>query len=256
MFQNNESEPTKPSGLGLSRRLPRSSADFRKKQMLVVGLLASLIGLYCGAAFAADTDDSLLVYAVNIHQTPMQTWGPGYGIYLGKGLFITAAHVAGHTWLTRPKVSIGGQEFPTIVVKAGNFETVDLTLLAVDESRLPLRLSLRRNPLCEEPPWPSERVITVVPEGTARSQILSPKFLPISARRFDTVIRDVAQTGNSGSGVFDANKKCLLGIMSRKISQPMIRRETGKTELVDIAKYFVPASVIAAFIPAEYHLLQ
>ena len=34
---------------------------------------------------AENADDSLLVYAVNIHQTPMQTWGPGYGIYLGKG---------------------------------------------------------------------------------------------------------------------------------------------------------------------------
>src|ERR1039458_9880152 len=28
---------------------------------------------------AESTDDSLLIYAVNIHQTPMQSWGPGYG---------------------------------------------------------------------------------------------------------------------------------------------------------------------------------
>src|SRR2546429_7287128 len=40
---------------------------------------------------AQSGDDSLLVYAVNIHQTPMQSWWPGYGIYLGRGLFITAA---------------------------------------------------------------------------------------------------------------------------------------------------------------------
>jgi hypothetical protein len=32
------------------------------------------------------------------------------------------------------------------------------------------------------------------------------------------VISDVATTGNSGSGVFDAGQKCLLGIMSRKIT--------------------------------------
>ena len=31
------------------------------------------------------------------------------------------------------------------------------------------------------------------------------------------MISDVATTGNSGSGVFDAGNKCLLGIMSRKI---------------------------------------
>jgi hypothetical protein len=199
---------------------------------------------------AENADDSLLVYAVNIHQTPMQTWGPGYGIYLGRGLFITAAHVAGHTWFTRPKVTIAGTEYATKVVKAGDFETIDLTLLSVDETRLPSRLALRRNPLCAQPPWPGEPVITVVPEGTARSRIMSPQRLPLNARKFDTVISDVAQTGNSGSGVFDAERKCLLGIMSRKISE--YRMKNGKRELYDIAKYFVPASVIAQFIPAEF----
>jgi hypothetical protein len=200
---------------------------------------------------AESTDASLLVYAVNIHQTPMQSWGPGYGIYLGKGLFITAAHVAGRTWLTRPKVAIAGQEFPTSVVKAGDFETIDVTLLSVDVTRLPSRLALRRNSLCERPPWPGEPVITVVPEGTARSRILSPKQLPEGLRKFDTVISDVALTGNSGSGVFDAEKKCLLGIMSRKLSGYRTSKDTGKRELYDVAKYFVPASAIANFMPAE-----
>jgi Trypsin-like peptidase domain len=199
---------------------------------------------------AESTDDSLLIYAVNIHRTPMQSWGPGYGIYLGKGLFITAAHVAGHTWFTRPKVAIAGTEYPTKVVKAGDFETIDLTLLSVDETRLPARLALRRNPLCAQAPWPGEAVITVVPEGTARSRIMSPQRLPLNTRKFNTVISDVAQTGNSGSGVFDAEKKCLLGIMSRKISEYRTL-STGKRELYDIAKYFVPASVIAQFIPDE-----
>jgi hypothetical protein len=72
-------------------------------------------------------------------------------------------------------------------------------------------------------------------------------------RKFNTVIADVATTGNSGSGVFDADRRCLLGIMSRKISLSRVRPETGKTETTDIAKYFVPASTIAAFIPAELH---
>jgi Trypsin-like peptidase domain len=200
---------------------------------------------------AESTDDTLLVYAVHIQRTLMQSWGAGYGIYLGRGLFITAAHVAGHTWFTRPKVAIAGIEYPTKVVKAGDFETIDLTLLSVDETRLPARLALRRNPLCTQPPWPGEAVITVVPEGTARSRIMSPQRLPLNTRKFNTVISDVAQTGNSGSGVFDAEKKCLLGIMSRKISEYRTLRNTGKRELYDIAKYFVPASVIAQFIPDE-----
>jgi hypothetical protein len=110
---------------------------------------------------------------------------------------------------------------------------------------------LRRNPLCAQSPWPGEPVVTVVPEGTVRSRILSPQRLPASVRKFDTVIADVALTGNSGSGVFDADKKCLLGIMSRKISGYQTRKNTGTREPYDIAKYFVPASDIAQFIPAE-----
>jgi hypothetical protein len=78
----------------------------------------------------------------------------------------------------------------------------------------------------------------------------------LSARKFDTVISDVALTGNSGSGVFDAEKKCLLGIMSRKISEYRMSEITGKIKLYDIAKYFVPASVIAKFIPAEARISE
>jgi Trypsin-like peptidase domain len=203
---------------------------------------------------AENLDDSLLAYAVNVHRTPMQTWGPGYGIYLGKGLFITAAHVVGRAWMTRPKVAIAGQEYPTRVVKEGSFEGTDLTLLSIKEDLLPVRLRLRRIVVCKEPPWPGEQVVTVVPEGTVRSHILAPERLPVEARKFSTVIADVERTGNSGSGVFDAQHRCLLGIMSRKISQSRTRPDTGKTETRDIAKYFVPASEIAAFLPADTQL--
>ena len=107
-------------------------------------------------------------------------------------------------------------------------------------------------PLCEKPPWVGEPVIVAVPEGTARSRIMSPQLLPPAVQtKFATVISDVATTGNSGSGVFDAGQKCLLGIMSGKIQ---VSQKSGDTvaEPRDIAKYFVPASIIAAFIPAEY----
>ena len=105
-----------------------------------------------------------------------------------------------------------------------------------------------------QPPSPGEQVVTVIPEGVVRSHILAPERLPPDVRRFNTVIADVAHTGNSGSGVFDAQHRCLLGIMSRKISQSGTQSETGKTETVDIAKYFVPASEIAAFLPADFQL--
>ena len=46
--------------------------------------------------------------------------------------------------------------------------------------------------------------------------------------------------------MFDAEYKCRLGIMSRKI---MVNVRGGKPK--DIAKYFVSAAIIRRFIPAE-----
>ena len=107
-------------------------------------------------------------------------------------------------------------------------------------------------PLCDNKPWPGEPVIVAIPEGTARSHIMLPSLLPAQfQKRFSTVIRDVATTGNSGSGVFDAGQKCLLGIISLKIYQTP-SSGAPQSEQKDIAKYFVPASTIRAFIPAEY----
>jgi hypothetical protein len=125
-----------------------------------------------------------------------------------------------------------------------------MTLLSINEQKLPIYLQMRRMPPCENRPWPGEPVIVAIPEETARSHIVSPALLPFNVRlRFSTVISDVASTGNSGSGVFDANNKCLLGIMSRKIFN---KSDSGGEQ--DIAKYFVPASVIRSFIPTEYGL--
>jgi hypothetical protein len=214
--------------------------------VLATTALASL-----GFAHAQPTDDSLRIYAVNIIQDPPQSW-TGYGIYLGRGLVITAAHVVGSAALTNPSVRIAGIDLPAKAIKEGSLERVDLTLLSIDEQKLPIYLQMRRMPLCEKPPWAGEPVIVAVPEGTARSRIMSPQWLPSDVRtKFPTVISDVATTGNSGSGVFDAGAKCLLGIMSRKI---FVRpASAGKeSEQKDIAKYFVPTSTIRAFIPTEY----
>jgi hypothetical protein len=64
--------------------------------------------------------------------------------------------------------------------------------------------------------------------------------------KFSSLIGDVATTGNSGSGVFDPNRKCLLGIMSRKFTSHTAGRDK------DVAKYFVPAAVIRDFMPVEF----
>jgi hypothetical protein len=240
--------------LGRFGRKRISETSLRVKSVVKLSLLlAAFILIVDPLPCAAESpDETLLAYAVNVHRTPMQTWGPGYGIYLGRGVFITAAHVVGRSWWTRPKIAIGGKEYPTRTIKEGSFEGTDLTLLGVEESLLPMRLRLRRTSLCSVPPWPGEEVVTIVPEAAVRSRVISPQRLPPGVRKFDTVIGDVAGTGNSGSGVFDVRQRCLLGIMSRKISQTRTRPDTGEAEVHDIAKYFVPASVIVSFMPPEF----
>ena len=127
-------------------------------------------------------------------------------------------------------------------VKQGVFEDVDLALFSVEQQKLPTSIQGIQASLCRAPAWPGDPVIVVDQAGTTRSHIISPVILPFPLRsKFSTLIADVATTGNSGSGVFDPNHECLLGIMSRKFI----------IAAVDIAKYFVPASEIREFIPLE-----
>jgi S1-C subfamily serine protease len=200
--------------------------------------------------WAQSVQAELKALAVHINRTPQQPW-PGYGVYLGNGLILTAAHVAGNVAQTKPHVLIAGQDLPAALVRQGSLESVDLTLLSVDGTKLPVGLQMRRTPLCERSPYAGETVVVAIPEGTAPSRVLPRQAIPAELRgRFDTAIADVAATGNSGSGVFDAADLCLLGIMSRKISitqQPL--RIGAQPRTTDIAKYFVPAAAIKAFIP-------
>ncbi len=215
-----------------------------------LGCAALAVALTPSLARAQSDQASLTAFAVHINRTPQQPW-PGYGVYLGNGLILTAAHVAGNVAQTKPHVVIAGQALPATLIKQGSLESVDLTLLSIDGTKLPVGLQMRRTPLCAHPPYASERVVVAIPEGTAPSKVLPRQAIPADLRgRFDTNIADVATTGNSGSGVFDAADLCLLGIMSRKISilqQPLKLGAPART--TDIAKYFVPAAEIRAFIP-------
>ena len=217
----------------------------------VLSLGCALLAALTPALGWAQTDPSgLSPLAVHINRTPKQSW-PGYGIYLGNGLVLTAAHVPGDVAETKPHVVIAGQDLPATLVKQGSLDSVDLTLLSIDKTKLPVSLQMRRTPLCERPPFAGERVIVAIPERTASSRILPRQAIPPDLRgQFDTAIADVASTGNSGSGVFDAGELCLLGIISRKLSivqQPL--KIGAPAHTTDIAKYFVPVAQIKAFIP-------
>jgi hypothetical protein len=217
---------------------------------LVIGLVIAGASAELASAQALPDDADLISFAVHINRTSPQSW-PGYGVYLGNGLILTAAHVPGHFWRTTPHVVFAGQDLPAAFVKEGSFENVDLTLLSIDSTKLPVHLQMRRMPLCATPPVAGETVVVATPEGTARSHVLPQVMVPPDMRgRFDTLIGDVATTGNSGSGVFDAEKQCLLGIISRKISVRLLGNAPGApARTADIAKYFVPAREIKAFIP-------
>jgi hypothetical protein len=88
----------------------------------------------------------------------------------------------------------------------------------------------------------------VAPDNVIRYEGGPLKLLLVDAGAKDNMVRSLL---NSGSGVFDAGNKCLLGIMSRKICvKPKGKDAEGEEK--DIAKYFEPASKIRAFIPTEY----
>jgi hypothetical protein len=78
-------------------------------------LVAAAALALLGATAADPADDSLRIYAVNIIQDPPQSW-TGYGIYLGKGLVITAAHVVGRASHTKPSVRIAGMDLPASAI--------------------------------------------------------------------------------------------------------------------------------------------
>src|SRR5262249_46362852 len=139
-----------------------------RKRDLMAGYAASIATRLCllvifSANFSAfclaqESDSALSVFAARIQ---MRTWS-GAGIYLERGMFITAAHVIGHnSRATEPRILVAGIEYPSRILKHGSIETIDLTLLGVDETQLLMRLRLRRNPLCANPPSPGQQIVTV-----------------------------------------------------------------------------------------------
>lgn len=210
-------------------------------------VLASFLAIALATPLSADDTErtqavgAWIAMARIIHNGSQ--WSGGPGVYLGSGMIITAAHIVNPT--AELSVNLGGVNIPAKILKQGVFEDVDLSLISIDQEKVPPRVTISRMPICEAPPWPGDPVIVVDTTNASRSHIASPQMLHFTIRnKFSTLISDVATTGNSGSGVFDPNHKCLLGIMSRKFT----REVGGKTQ--DVAKYFVPADEIRAFIAA------
>ena len=204
---------------------------------------------------AESPDDALRIYGVNVvHTRPFKDPFFGYGIYLGNGVVLTAAHVLGRlSGYTKPHVIIAGQDLPAKIITQGSADEIDLALLLVDQARLPVSLRLRRNPLCRGAVQVRSNVVVVYPERTVRSRIMSPsQIAPQFRGKFATLI-DEAQ--GSGSGVFDADKHCLIGIMTRRIikyaAQPTGPFRAARPD--GWAGYFVPVSALRKLSPSGTH---
>ena len=131
-----------------------------KALSLGCAMLAAALAPTWARAQSADAD--LKPFAVHVNRMPRQPW-PGYGIYLGNGLILTASHVPGIFASTKPHVVIAGQDLPAGLVKEGALDSVDLTLMSIDAAKLPVRLQMRRMPLCERAPYAGEAVVVATP---------------------------------------------------------------------------------------------
>ncbi len=204
--------------------------------------LVSLLSIASPIVHAQSGDD-LRIYGTSIiNSIPFERTLSGYGIYLGDNAVLTAAHVVGHWSLfSDPRITIGNEQIPAKVIKKGSFPAIDLALMVVADDALPVSLRLRRNPLCKAPAHAGMPVVVVYPDRTVRSHIVSALSIPREHRdQFGTLI---TEPQGSGSGVFDPERRCLLGIMSAAVL-----RSAAQTPN-DRLGYFVPTATIANFIP-------
>lgn len=223
----------------------------RKKRRSAV--LALALGFLAQAGRADGSAHTTPNGLVKLQMTLGTASWNGDGIYLGHGLVLTAHHLTHPVLLTHPTATIGDLVLPAEPLKQGDGILVDLTLLQIAPQLVPAALQGEMVSLCRDAPVPGRPVITVSGLGLAHSVILDPQLLPKGTPpQFLTAIQEVEGAGNSGSGVFDEETNCLLGIITRRID----RVETSQIKdgqlartREPVAKYFEPASKIRDFLP-------
>jgi S1-C subfamily serine protease len=197
-----------------------------------IWVILGLLAMHFGGAAAAEENGPWIATARLIRSGAPS----GSGVYLGSGLIVTAAHLVDPN--SPMSATVARVTLPATILKHGS--EIDLSLLKIDKDKLPANPPLPDMPLCQAPPWPGDPVIVADATAITKSRIASPQGL--NFLRFSTLIGDVATTGNSGSGVFDPVRKCLLGIISVKLT---VTSEAGPK---DVAKYFVPAEEVRSFV--------
>jgi S1-C subfamily serine protease len=214
-----------------------------RTRMIVLTSVAVLWGSL--TANSQGAGDSLRIFLAEVNGRPGVFLGTA-GVFLGTGVILTSARVINPT-ASDVSVRLAGSPITAKVIKTNRSDDVNLTLLSANLVDLPLKVQMRHIQLCRDPPRVGQSVIVAGLETNLASTVASPMVLPPDLRnKFATILAAEGNTENFGAGVFDAAKKCLLGIMSGKFS-----RSENKTDdsVDDAASYFVPASTIRQFVP-------
>ena len=118
------------------------------------------------------------IYAVHIIRVPKESW-TGYGVYLGNGVVVTAAHVAGSSLFHKVRVEIAGRDLPRCP-KGRPISRRGLDGPFCGRAAASGQPATSPNEGCKDPPSPGEEVIVAIPEGIARSHVISPSVLPVT----------------------------------------------------------------------------
>ena len=96
-------------------------------------------------------------------------------------------------------------------------------------------------------------VVDVLPQATSRAHIIPPTSISLALQsRFDSLI-DAPKL--SGSGIFDPERQCLLGIVSEKVGKCGYQTKNGPAVWAPngFAGYFVSVVKITRFLPPGLH---
>jgi Trypsin-like peptidase domain len=202
---------------------------------VIAAVAATAQSLPPRTAPTADGDDDLRAYAGHaswrlVYNEGNRTWvcrGEGSAMFLGGNRFLTAAHVTDQDPFTNdcadfgradPVVEVGSTTLRARVVKSTSWVDdggltypggVDLALVEVEARMMPVeRRSTPSLGLCDGD-LPADADVQVVTEYGVFAAKTQPRVNDEFARI------DLAGTrGNSGGGVVDPARRCLVGIVS------------------------------------------
>jgi hypothetical protein len=209
--------------------------SLRLAAMVLTATPAAAEGPNSALAPALYDTDRLSDYAAQVswrfvHNEGNRTWvcrGVGSAIFLGGNRFLTAAHVVDQNPFTDdcadygiadPVIEFGTTQLAGRVVKVAPWDDrnglvypggMDLALIAVDARMIPVALrSAAPLALCDSEP-PAAMAVRVATEYGVGSATTRLRVTELFAR-----IDFLAKRGDSGGGVFDPVRRCLIGIIS------------------------------------------